>query len=150
MALIDKQNVLSDAQAPTTGTTVSTNTIDTGDPGTLPHVGDTPDNDISRGNPLEVIVQVVTAATSANSTAKVQVQVIDSAAANLGSPTVLASSDEILVTSLTAGYRFRVGIPKPIGQRYLGVQYVVTVENLTAGAFDAWIAPAGSVQDRNL
>lgn len=141
MALLDKQNVLSDAQAPTTGTTVSTNTIDLAAAGTVPFLGGTITNDIGRGtNPPAVVVQVVTTCTSggANTT---QAQVITSASANLGSPTVVASSEAIAVATLVAGYRFRgLALGPGIGQRYLGVQYVIATADLTAGAFDAWLA----------
>lgn len=138
MAMFDKENLLSDAQAPTTGTTVSTNSIDLGTAGTVPGLGGTVPYDVGKGTPVTVLVQVVTTCTSGGSNTT-QAQLITSASANLGSPTVIASSEAIPVASLVAGYQFRLsGIPGPgVGARYLGVQYVIATADLTAGAFDA-------------
>lgn len=147
MALIDKQLVLSDAQAPTTGTTVSTNTIDLGAAGTVPFLGGSPLNDPGRGVGVGVVVQVVTTVTSAGSST-VQVQLVESDNADLSSGTVLCESAAIAKATLVAGYRFRLpALPKGISKRYLGVQYVVATADLTAGAFDAYLVPMGGQQD---
>jgi hypothetical protein len=104
---------LSSAQALTTGTIVSTNTIDLGSA-----------RDIFKGEPLTVHFSVDTVFAGVTS---VQPQVITSASANLGTPTVIASGPVIPLASLVAGARFAV-IPKNVnsnGQRYLGVQYAI-------------------------
>jgi hypothetical protein len=141
MALIDKQNVLSDAQAPTTGTTVSTNTIDLGAAGTVPFVGGTPTRDPGRGCLGVFVVQVVTTCAATGGASEVEANGITSAAANLGSPTVVCSSEAISKATLVAGYRFRGMAFGPVTpQRYIGCQYVITTNDLTSGAFDAWVA----------
>lgn len=104
---------LSSAQALTTGTAVSTNTIDLGSA-----------RDIFKGEHLIVHFSVATAFAGVTS---VQPQVITSASADLSSPTVIASGPIIPLASLVAGARFAV---EPIninsnGQRYLGVQYAI-------------------------
>lgn len=138
--MTDLQNLLSDAQAPTTGTTVSTNTIDLGAAGTVPAgfiARGTPKHDLGAGKEICVDVRTVTSCTSTSSDGTVQVQLITSASADLSSPTVICSTAAIVCPA--AGYRFRLrGVP-PMGAhgRYLGVQYVIAVHDLTAGAFDA-------------
>lgn len=140
--MTDLQNVLSDAQAPTTGTTVSTNTIDLGVAGTPPPgfiARGTPKSDLGGGKKVFVDVRVVTTCTSGGSNTT-QVQLITSASANLGSPTVIQSTAAIAVATLVAGYKFRLGPVPSFGNaqaRYLGVQYVIATADLTAGAFDA-------------
>ena len=140
MALLDKQLVFSDAQEFLTGTTVSTNTVDLGAVGTVPFVGGSPSLYPSRGSDMKVLVQVVTTCTSGGSNTT-EANVITSAAAALTSPTVIASSEAIAVATLVAGYKFRgMALTPHTAQRYLGVQYVVAAADLTAGAFDAWLA----------
>ena len=59
----------------------------------------------------------------------VKFEVITSAAANLGSPTVIGSSDAILTAALTVGKNVVVRINPDIagkGKRYLGARYTVS------------------------
>lgn len=112
-----------------TATAVSTNTIDLSEA-----------RDMGAGKDLyfhfdvDVTVQAAGAAT-------VQFQIITSAAANLGTPTVLATTEPIGKAELPAGRRpITLAIPasilaaQPIGQRYLGAQYVVATGPLTSGS----------------
>lgn len=115
---------LSAAQAVTT-TAVSTNTIDLGTA-----------RDIGEGEDLYVSFLIPTTFTGGTS---LVANIITSAAANLGSPTVIASTGVILLATLVAGYRFAMRIPAQLGslgQRYLGVSYTV-VGTMTAGTITA-------------
>jgi hypothetical protein len=59
----------------------------------------------------------------------VKFEVITSASANLGSPTVIGSTDAIVTASLVAGYNTAVRINPQIaslGQRYLGARYTIS------------------------
>ena len=103
-------------------TNVSANTIDLGVA-----------RDMAEGADLFARFEVSTAFSGGTS---VEIQVISSASANLGTPTVLGTSGAITTATLAAGYRTAVAFnPKlaSTGQRYLGVQYVI-VGNMTAGA----------------
>lgn len=114
-----------------TATAVSTNTIDLSQA-----------RDIGEGEDLYVQFITDVAATAAGA-ATVRFEVITSASANLGSPTVIVASGDIPKASLTVGARIELEIPAqylvPLGQRYLGVQYTVSTGPLTAGTFTALI-----------
>lgn len=131
--ILDALLQLSAAQA-VTASAVSTNTIDLGTA-----------RDIGTGKDLYAVITVDEAAAAAGA-ATVQFQVISSAAANLGSPTILGQTDAIAKTELTVGRKpIVVPIPpailnaQPIGQRYLGLQYTVGTGPLTAGKFTCYI-----------
>jgi hypothetical protein len=139
--MLDKQTVLSDNQAVTTGTEVSTNAYDMGAAGTMPYNYGSAPHDIGSGTPVEVIVEVLTAFTAGTS---LKVNLITSASSNLGTPTILCGSDAVAEASLVAGYQFRLrAIPQGIGQRYLGVQYV------TVGTHSTGNVTAAVVLDRD-
>jgi len=131
--LTDALLQLSSAQV-VTASAVSTNTVDLSQA-----------RDLGPGNDLYVAITVDEAATAAGA-ATVNFQVITSAAANLGSPTIIGQTDAIGKAELTLGRKaIVVPIPsavllaQPIGQRYLGVQYTVGTGPLTAGKFSAAI-----------
>lgn len=132
--LLDALLQLSNAQA-VTATAVSTNTIDLSQ-----------SRDVGPGENLHAVISVDTTAAAAGA-ATVTFQIISSASANLSSPTVLAQTDAIAKTDLTAGRKPividlspAVLLAQPIGQRYLGIQYTVATGPLTAGAFTAYLS----------
>lgn len=132
--IFDAQNTFSDQQA-VTATAVSANTIDLGVPGTLPWRGGTFHNDLGRGEDVEISVTCTQTFLTCTS---VQVQLVTSASADLSSPTVIDQTDAILVASLVAGYKWRLGkVPPGITQRYLGLKYVVAGSAATAGKITA-------------
>lgn len=124
---MDAQNRPSLAQSVIgNGTTiVSTNSIDllsaNRDPG--------------RGGPMRMVSNVVTSLVGGTS---IQAQLIESAAGDLGSPTVLASGPVVTVANAIAGAElFDQKLPDT-AKRYVGMQYVL-VGNVTAGAVTSGI-----------
>lgn len=128
--LTDFNLTLSVSQA-VTASAVSGNTIDLGVA-----------RDIGAGEELNIYVNVEVSAAAAGA-ATVNFQVITSAAANLGSPTIIGQTDAIPKASLVAGTTFAIPIPRSyinkLGQRYLGLQYTVGTGPLTAGTFSAGV-----------
>lgn len=125
--IIDKFNEFSDAQAFTTGDNTSTYSFDT------------KSADIGTGEDLYLVVQVDEAVTS-NGSATVEVKYVESAGADLSSPTVLATSGAIAKATLVAGYQvMKIKIPANT-KRYVGVIYTVATADLTAGKFSAFLA----------
>lgn len=134
--MIDKETLLSDSQdlAQVAGTYVSTNSIDLGAAGTVPggfQARGGPGHDIGRSPKAKILVQVDESFVGA--TATVKVDLITSASANLGTPTILESTQAIPVATLIAGYQFRLALPVGVTQRYLGVQYTIATATTTAG-----------------
>jgi hypothetical protein len=126
----------STAQA-VTATAVSTNTVDL-----------SVARDVGPGESMYAVFHVDVAALAAGA-ATVTFQVISSANSDLSSPNVLAQTDALAKTELTLGRKpINVGIPPsvlnalPVGQRYLGVRYVVATGPLTAGSFSAMLSNA--------
>lgn len=98
-----------------TTTAVSTDTIDL-----------SVARDIGEGGDLYMNFAVTTALAGGTS---VKFEVISSASANLGSPTVIGSTDAIVTASLVAGYNTAVRINPQVaslGQRYLGARYTIS------------------------
>lgn len=126
---------LSSAQAVTTSD-VSDNTVDLG---VAKNVG--------AGEQIYVRVTVDEAAT-ADGAATVNFQVIQSAAANLGSATVIGQTGAIPKANLAINKSFDIPIPRSFvnmpGQRYLGLNYEVGTGPLTAGKFSATIVLQGA------
>ena len=126
--ITDKLLRVSEDQAITT-TAFSTDTIDLGTA-----------RDIGEGTALYMNFAVTTALANGTS---VKFEVISSASANLGSPTVIGSSDAILTAALTVGKNVVVRINPDIagkGKRYLGARYTV------AGTFNAGKVTADVVE----
>ena len=126
--ITDKLLRVSEDQALTT-TAVSTDTIDLSVAG-----------DVGEGTALYMNFAVTEALANGTS---VKFEVISSAAANLGSPTVIGSTDAILTAALTLGKNVVVRINPDIagkGQRYLGARYTI------AGTFNAGKVTADVVE----
>lgn len=114
-----------------TATAVSTNTIDLG----------AGVRDLGPGEPISIAVTVDQSFATATS---VTIQLISSAAAALSAATVLIQTDAIPIANLTAGRKpiiIRVSrhvlAAQPIGQRYIGLNYLVGGASATAGQFTA-------------
>lgn len=137
--MLDQQTILSEDQdlAQAAGTYASTNSYDLGAPGT-DALGNTVAHDAGQSN-IPIEVRVTTAFASAGA-ATVQVQVIQSANADLSSPDVLFETPAIAKATLVAGYRFQTGsLPPGVTKRYIGVQYVIGTATTTAGKCTAYI-----------
>lgn len=95
--------------------------------------------DMGEGEGITMMFSVDEAPATATS---IEFQVISSAAANLGTPTVLGTSGAIAIANLPAGTLVPVKINAKIGslgQRYLGANFVVAGSNATAGKFTAGV-----------
>ena len=137
--MLDAMLQLSSGQA-VTASAVSTNTIDLSQ-----------NRDLASGDTLVALFTVDSTVTAAGA-ATVNFQIISSASANLSSPTILAQSGPIPKADLTAGRApFSVGLAQnaslavSIGQRYIGVQYLVSTGPLTAGAFSCCLSTDSNV-----
>jgi hypothetical protein len=112
--ITDAQNrptTVSQVIAGAAGTTVSTDSIDML----------TANRNIGRGFPMRMHVAVTVALAGGTS---IQAQLIESANANLSSPTVLASGAVVPLASATAGAEL-LDVPIPgTTKRYLGLQFV--------------------------
>jgi len=123
---VDNELKVSDAQA-LTATAVSTNTVDNAD--AL--------NDISVGEPLVLAVNVSVAADFTTGDETYELQIIQSASANLGTPDVLASR-VLTAAQLSASSLHYLPLPPgSVSKRYLGARYVLggTSPSVTLSAF---------------
>lgn len=128
--IIDKQNLLSNAQA-LTATADSTNYIDLG-----------VDRDIGKGEPMALVVSVGVAADSGTGDETYQFQLETDDNTSFSSSTIVADAT-IAAASLTAGSIHVIGIGLA-NERYL--QGVFTLGGTTPSAtISAWVAPMTSV-----
>jgi hypothetical protein len=130
--ITDKLLRVSEDQALTT-TAVSTNTIDLSIA-----------RDMGEGQELFMNFAVTAALTGGTS---VKFEVIQSASADLSTPTVIGSTDAVVSASLVAGYNTAVRINPQIGskgQRYIGARYTIS-GTYSAGTVTADVVAA--IQD---
>ena len=125
--IIDAQTRLANAQAITTGTQLSENTHDAGSA-----------RDIGRGREIRVIAIVDTSFAGGTSLAA---NVVESANADLSSPTVIAAGPVIAEASLTAGAKLLDRVLPQTSKRYVGLQFV------SVGTHSAGKVTAGLVLD---
>jgi hypothetical protein len=126
MTIMDRLLTFSTAQVVTV-TAVSTDNIDLSSA-----------RDVFEGESVYVQIGVDVTAVGSN----VEFELIQSATANMASPTVIGGTGEIPVAQLTAGSTFILkGRPQigSVGQRYIAVQYRVVTGPLTAGSFSSSI-----------
>lgn len=131
--ILDRQLFLSNAQALTMGTVLSTNTIDLASA-----------RDIGVGDNLELFIRVIAPLTGGTS---VQFAYVTSANADLSSPSIIVQTPPVPAASLVAGSEWlRVQVPAlsdtASRQRYIGVQYTIN------GTFTAGTVTAGLTLDR--
>lgn len=140
MAVLDSQVEFSDAQA-VTGTTISSNVLDTASTqraGSV-SVGPNPLIDHGLGDvPVWLVVSVNTTFVGGTSLT-VTMETADNAGLSVNSQ-VLIGSATFPLASLTAGTQLlAVPIPSKSYRRYVGPRYTV-VGTMTAGALDAYLA----------
>lgn len=98
-----------------------------------------------------VVRETVTAAGAAGA-ATVTFQVIASDASDMSTPQVILSSAAIPKAELVRGKIIYLRIPEtskgtyPKAMRFLGARYIVNNGPLTAGSFDAWLAPMEGIE----
>lgn len=127
MAYVDQNLVMSDAQA-VTATASSTKSIDCA----------TALRNLGSGERVELIVAVHTTTAASGGASNVTFSLDDSA--DNSTFAVVAQSPAIAKGTLVAGYEaFRIALPATL-RRYIQVTYTVDTNNLTAGAFDAYLA----------
>lgn len=143
--LADLQNIISDKQSliNAVGTVVGTNVLDLRAVGTIPQ-GGSPIADIGRMysyHAPDLMIQITTTVLAAGGASTIDFQILNSAATNLGSPTTLDASGAIAKATLVAGYQVPVGGNlRPVSLRYIGTNYVIATNDVTAGAVWAGLA----------
>jgi hypothetical protein len=133
--IFSKQLLLSNAQV-ITATALSTNVIDLGVAGT-PFDGAAPlHQDVGKGTPVPILIQVVQAF---NTLTSLTITIESSANSNMTSSTVLVSQT-IPLAQLTLGAQTAYQVlPVGLDQRYLAVRYTVTGTAPTLGQVTAGI-----------
>lgn len=133
--ILSAQQIFSDDQA-VTATAISTNVIDLGAADTPYGAAAALNQDVGKGCPIPILVQVTAAFATLTS---LTITLENSAAAGLTSPVALAT-ETIAVADLIAGKQmFMQYVPNGATLRYLGVRYTVTGSNATAGNITASI-----------
>lgn len=132
--IFSAQQLFSDDQAITVSAD-STNVIDTGVRATPYGAAAALTGDIGLGNPIPLLVQVTEAFATLTS---LTINISTGAATTLG--TTIASVT-IAVADLVVGKQIPLQVlPKDITERYLGIEYVVTGSDATAGKITAGIS----------
>lgn len=128
---IDANLQLANAQA-ITATAVSTNVIDLGNVSPNRQVGD--------GEPLTVVVAINVAADFTTGDETYELEVIQSATANMGSPTVIARQP-FVATLLVAGFMASIPIPPGFPTQEFIALNVVTGGTTPSVTLTAWLTP---------
>lgn len=132
--LFDKQSMFSDQQA-ITASAASTNIIDLGAPETPKHAAAAITQDIGKGRPIPLWVQVTEdfdALTSLQIT--LQMDTVEA----FSSPTTVITTPAILLASLVAGYKTRIDwVPEGVVERFIRLNYAVNGTNPTVGKITA-------------
>lgn len=139
--ILDAELEFSNAQAPTSsGDNASTNYVDTGVAQGL----------IGPGGDIEIIIQVDTAADSSGDGASVTFEVETDDNSSFTSAAVLLTTGAVAEATLVAGYEVaHWRLPIKSVERYLRVNYNISGEDLTAGAFSAFVvSPNGGQTNR--
>lgn len=124
---VDQNLMMSDAQA-VTSSAASTKSIDTA----------TALRDIGSGEPIELIVAVHTTVAASGGASNTTVALQDSA--DNSTFATVVSGPAVAKATLVAGYELlRIRLPAGL-RRYIQVYYTVDTNDLTAGAFDAYLA----------
>lgn len=127
MSIVDNNLYMSDAQA-VTASAASTNVLDLA----------TATRNIGNGQAIELVVQVATTVAASGGASNVTFSLDDSA--DNSSFAVVVASMAIPKATLVAGYEaLRIRLPLGL-RRYIRVYYTVDTNNLTAGAFNAYLA----------
>jgi hypothetical protein len=93
------------------------------------------------GERLWVVVDIITAVAATGGAATVDFALITSASTGLGSATTILDFGAIAKGTLIAGYRLIGAIPRTTTWlQYLGLQYTIATNNITAGTAVAWLA----------
>lgn len=131
--ILSAQQLFSDDQA-ITATAVSTNVIDLGVAGT-PYDAVAPLNqDVGKGNPVYILIQV-TEAFDALTDLTITIEV--GSATSLGD---VRATETIALANLTVGKKTCIQVlPNCIDKQYLGVRYTVNGTNPTVGKITAGI-----------
>ncbi len=138
MAIMDTEVEFATAHAPTTGSTISTNTWKMGPLGGSPDAN--AGRDLGAGEQLFLNILVKVAADSSGDGASVEFKLMTHTTATVTSGSTLVSSGVIAQATLVAGYGKAIPLPRGDYKEYIGVVAVVSGENLTAGQFAYWIS----------
>jgi hypothetical protein len=134
--ILSLQQLFSDDQS-VTATAVGTNVIDLGVAGTPYDAAAALNQDVGKGNPIPVLIQVTEDFATLTS---LTVTLETSANSDLSSSTVLAT-ETVLAADLVAGKQTSIQcVPNGADKRYLGVRYTVTGSDATAGKITAGIS----------
>lgn len=127
MSIVDNNLYMSDAQA-VTATASSTKSLDLA----------TATRNIGGGQSIELVIQVATTVAASGGASNVTFSLEDSA--DNSSFAVAVATVAIPKATLVAGYEaLRIRLPLGL-RRYIQVGYTVDTNNLTAGAFNAYLA----------
>lgn len=138
--ILSSQLLFSDDQA-ITATALSTNQIDLGQAGT-PFDGVAPlHQDIGKGCPIPILIQVTEAFNNLTSLT-VTIEVDEDSA--FGSPKVLVTESILLADLVVGKYTNTIVVPNGADERYLAVRYTVVGTAPTTGQITAGIV--GGVQ----